>query len=488
MTSIDEIRKNRLDKLEILKKNNMDPYPVSVKRDCDIIFAQKNFKKLSKKKVITLVGRIMAMRPQGKLVFLDLNDGTGKFQTLMQKDEVGGESFGLFSKTADIGDFIEVSGSLFITKKNEKTLNAKAWNMLCKSLRPLPEKWHGLQDVEERFRKRYLDLIASPEVKNRFLIRSKIVSEIRQILNKNGFVEVETSMLQPLVGGANALPFKTHHNALEIDIYLRIAQELDLKKLLIGGFPKVYELGRNFRNEGIDAVHNPEFTTVEWYEAFSDAAKQREFVEEVYKTICKNVTGKNSIEFNGALIDLSKKFAIVSYFDLLKRFALISNPENISKEELLVKAAQLGMKVEKTDSMEKIFDGIYKKTCRPKLIQPTFIVDYPSNALPLAKKKADGSGLVDAFQLVAGGMELVKAFSELNDPIDQSERFAAQEKDREAGDTEAQRKDADFLEAMEHGMPPAGGVGLSIDRASMLFTNAKNIREVIFFPTLRPKS
>lgn len=487
MSSLEELRQNRLTKLQKLRDKGINPYPVVSGRNFELSEVIKKFSTLLKKKSITIAGRIIATRVQGGLAFCDLNDGTATFQGLIKKDEVGEDTFNLFTETVDVGDFIELSGSLFTSKRGEKTLLAKKWKMLAKSLLPLPEKWHGLSDIEERFRKRYLDLIASPDVKKRFLMRSTIVKEIRKFLDDNDFVEVETSMLQPIAGGTNAEPFKTRHNALDVDLFLRIAKELDLKKLLIGGIPKVYEIGRDFRNEGIDVTHNPEFTMVEWYEAYSNAEKQRAFVEKLIRAIVKKVFGGTSFDFDGKQIETKESFAVISYYDMLKRMALLENPENASRDDLALSATRLGVKVEPKDGKEKILDAIYKKTCRPKLISPTFIVDYPANMFPLAKRVEGKPELIDAFQLVIGGMEIVKAFSELNDPIDQAERFAEQERQRVAGDQEAQATDKTFLEALEHGMPPAGGVGIGIDRLVMLLTNQKNIREVILFPTLRPR-
>lgn len=489
MASIDDIRQTRIDKLQKLSKAGINAFPVEAKQDYTLAEAIKDFSKLSKSKKPThLVGRILSLRPQGAIIFFTFDDGTAKFQGFIKKGEgMSHEQFALWSETIDIGDFVELTGKLFQTQRGEKTINVEKWKMLAKSLRPLPEKWHGLQDVEERFRKRYLDTIATPEVKERFITRSKIISEIRKILDKNEFLEVETPMLQHLAGGASAEPFKTHHNALDIDLYLRIAPELYLKKLLIGGFPKVYEIGRNFRNEGIDVTHNPEFTMLEYYEAWSDARKQMAFVEKLIKAVVKKITGKTSVVCDKETIDFGKKFAVVSYTDLLKRYALLPDPEKANRGDVALKANQLGVKVEPADSKEKILDNIYKKTCRPKIVQPTFVVDYPADYLPLAKRSPKNSALVDAFQLVVCGLELVKAFSELNDPIDQKERFANQEKNKQAGDAEAQPNDEEYVEALEHGMPPAGGVGVGIDRLVMLLTNTKNIREVILFPTLRPK-
>ncbi|MBU6430755.1 MAG: lysine--tRNA ligase [Patescibacteria group bacterium] len=488
MASLQEIRNNRLEKLKTLAQNGIESYPISSERDYELGKVVADFDKLSKEKTLSLAGRVMSLRPQGALIFFHLDDGTAKFQGLLKKDEMKESDFDFFSNNVDIGDFIEVKGLLFMTKRGEKTIKANSWKMLSKSLRPLPEKWHGLSDTEERFRKRYLDALMSPEVKTRFILRSRIITELRKILDGAGFLEVETPILQSLAGGASAEPFKTHHNALDIDLFLRIAPEIYLKKLLIGGFPKVYEIGRSFRNEGIDMTHNPEFTTVEWYESYSDASKQMIFVESVIGKIVKETVGKETIVFQGNKIDFSKKFEVVSYLDLLKKYAGIKSPETIAKEEIISLAKKLGVKTDKGDGLEKIMDSVYKKTCRPKLIQPTFINDYPVNYLPLAKKTDKDKNLADAFQVVAGGMEIVKAFSELNDPIDQRERFSVQEKYRKDGDKEAQPADEDFIEAMEYGIPPAGGLGLSIDRLTMLLSNAKNIKEAILFPAMRPSS
>ncbi|NQV88417.1 MAG: lysine--tRNA ligase [Parcubacteria group bacterium] len=489
MASLEEIRNNRLEKLEKLKKEGINPYPVFSSQDYTLIDLVENFGKLSKAgKKVSIVGRVMSLRPQGGLTFFNLDDGTAKFQGLLKKGEaVADDSFELFSEVVDIGDFVEVEGKLFVTKREEKTIQVGSWKMLSKSLRPLPEKWHGLVDVEERFRKRYLDALMSPEVKNRFLLRARLVSELRKILDSEGFVEFETPVLQPIAGGATAEPFLTHHNALDIDLYLRIAPELYLKELLVAGFPKVYEIGRLFRNEGIDATHNPEFTTVEWYEAYSDADKQMIFVEKLIRNLVKKVVGSTEVTFDKQKIDFSKKFSKIAYLDLLRGYALISHPESITRDDLSLKATQLGIKVDPSYGIEKIMDAIYKKTCRPKLIQPTFITDYPKAFSPLAKQSDKDPEFIERFQIVVGGFEVLNAFSELNDPIEQRERFTQQEKKRIDGDAEAQPKDENYIEAMEYGMPPAGGLGLSIDRMAMLLTDTKNIREVIFFPTLRPK-
>ncbi len=491
MASQDEIRQIRVQKLQLLKEKGIDPYPISAKQDYELKDVLANFTKLSKakKKSYSLVGRVMSLRAQGGLIFFHFDDGTGRFQAMLKKGEgISDEDFSLFSDTVDIGDFVEVQGSLFITKRQEKTIQVKSWRMLAKTLNSLPEKWHGLQDIEERFRKRYLDTLMNEGVKERFLLRTKLVTEIRRILDDAGYIEVETPALQPLYGGASAEPFVTHHNALDTDLYLRISDELYLKRLMAGGFSKVYEIARDFRNEGIDTTHNPEFTMLEFYEAYSDAPRQMTFVEKMFKSLVKILFKKTTINWGEEVIDLKPKFKVVSFYELLRQYALIPNPESISQKEATIIAERLGVKTNPGDSSEKVLDSIYKKAVRPKLIQPTFIIDYPANYLPLAKKKANDSDIVDAFQLVMGGVELVKAFSELNDPIDQRERFENQEKKLGAGEADAQRIDEDFIEAMEYGIPPAGGVGIGIDRLTMLLTNTSNIKEVILFPTLRPKN
>ncbi|MEX0919009.1 MAG: lysine--tRNA ligase [Candidatus Paceibacterota bacterium] len=489
MASLEEIRQDREAKLKLLIEAGLDPYPIHTGRDKTIKQIIDKWSSVAKAgRPLTIAGRVMAKRGQGGLMFVDIFDGTGSLQVLIKKDTLSAESFALFLDTVDIGDIIEVKGRPVLTKRKEKSLTASKWLMLAKSLRSLPDKWHGLKDLEERTRRRYLDSLMSAEVRARFVLRAKIVSAIRQFLDKEDFLEVETPMLQPVAGGATARPFITHHNALDIDLFLRVSPELYLKEMLIGGFPKVYEISRNFRNEGIDQTHNPEFTMLEFYEAYTDAAGQRKFVEKLLKTVVKKTTGSSKITYGRQTIDLAPAFKTISYFDLLGRYALIQDPAGMALKDLHLKADQLGVKTNKNDSREKLLDAIYKKSCRPKLIQPTFIVNYPKDYLPLAKKMSPASDLVDAFQLVVGGIELVKAFSELNDPLDQRERFREQEKMRQSGDDEAQMNDEAFLEAMEYGLPPAGGVGIGIDRLTMLLSDTANIREVIFFPTLRPRA
>ncbi|OHA88365.1 MAG: lysine--tRNA ligase [Candidatus Zambryskibacteria bacterium RIFCSPHIGHO2_01_FULL_43_25] len=487
--ALDDIRNTRLGKLKILQDKGIDPYPATVRRDKEIAEVVGSFSKLSKsKKNLHLVGRVMSLRPQGGLVFFHFDDGTGRLQGMLKKGEkVSDEDFSLFVDTVDVGDFVEVKGALFLTKKKEKTVQVSNWRMICKSLRPLPEKWHGLQDIEERFRRRYLDTLMNEEVRNRFLLRVRMMGEIRNFYNSKGFIEVELPELQPLAGGATARPFVTHHNTLDTDFYLPVAQELYLKELLAGGFTRVYEMGRRFRNEGVDTMHNPEFTMLESNEAYVDAEDQRKFIEELFKYVVKKLFGKMKVVYSGNTIDFGKKFAVVTYFDLLRRNALIPNPESINREEVAIRAHQLAVPVLDDDSLPKILDNIYKKTARPKLIQPTFIIDYPVTFNPFAKRKGDNPSLIDRFQLVVGGIELVNAFSELNNSLDQKERYLEEDKKGEAGEAEISPSDKEYLEAMEYGMPPNGGIGIGIDRLAMILTDTQNIKEVILFPTLRPR-
>ncbi|MBI2023349.1 lysine--tRNA ligase [Candidatus Giovannonibacteria bacterium] len=488
-SSLEDIRDFRLRKLKALKESGVDPYPASLSfAVAEIAALHKNFSKLSKsKKNVGIAGRVMASRGHGGSIFLDVFDGSGKFQAFLAEDRVGADSFKLFSDNIDTGDFVALSGKLFNTKRNEPTLEVLKWEILSKSLLPLPEKWHGLTDVEERFRKRYLDILMNSDVKERFLLRSKIVSELRALLDKEGFVEAETPVLQPLYGGALAEPFKTHHRMLDMEMYLRIAPELYLKRLLVAGFSKVYEIGKNFRNEGIDATHNPEFTTVELYSAYIDAEELKKFIIKILGSLIKKVTGDTVFKFEENDIFFKKEVPSVQFWRVIERHALILQPEKLSDEEFLLRASQLGIKVEPGASKAKVADEVFKKVCRPRLIQPTFITEEPVEVSPLAKNKRDDPTLVERFHLIVGGIELMNGFSELNDPEEQKKRMEAQEKFRKAGDKEAEPLDEDFIEALEYGMPPAAGLGLSIDRLTMLLSDTRNIKEVILFPTMKPK-
>lgn len=485
---LDDIRNERLKKLETLKEKGIDPYPAKTGRKFSIAEILKKFVTLAKsKKPVAAAGRVMARREHGGSTFFDVVDASGKIQGFA-KEDVLREQYELFLETIDIGDFIEIEGSLFETKREEKTIEVSRWAMLAKSLLPLPEKWHGLQDVEERFRKRYLDLLMNEDVRRRFELRSRLIAAIRKFHEKNQFLEVETPMLHPIPGGALAKPFVTHHNALAIDLYLRMAPELYLKRLLVGGFGRVFEIGKCFRNEGIDMTHNPEFTMLEAYAAYWDEEQMMSFVEDLFMALAKEFGEEGELEIEGKAIVFKKPFTHISFKDLLARYALISDYDNETAESLRVRAKQLGVELGKEELTKgKIADEIYKKICRPYLIQPTFIVHHPLEISPLAKKRSRDSNEVRRFQLILGMAELVNGFSELNDPLDQRTRFEAQEKVREGGDEEAHRVDEEYIEAMEYGMPPAAGIGIGIDRLAMLFSGVKNIKEVVLFPTMRPR-
>jgi len=484
---LEDIRRERVRKLEMLGERGIEAYPAQTTRTHPIAEIRKKFAALSRaKKIVIAAGRVKARREHGGAMFLDLSDGSGQLQAYLKKDVLG-EEYERAVEVIDIGDFVEAEGRLFKTKKDEQTIEVSRWAMLAKSLRPLPEKWHGLQDVEERFRRRYLDLVMNEEVRGRFQTRAAIVKSIRDFHEAHGFLEVETPMLHPIPGGALARPFATHHNALDIDLYLRVAPELYLKRLLVGGYERVFEIGKSFRNEGIDAGHNPEFTMLECYAAYWDENNMMEFVEDLFQALAQEFGKKQEITADNKKIIFKKPFTRISFKDLLARYALISDYEVETRESLATRAKQFGIEVGAHESKAKIADEIYKKICRSYLIQPTFIVNHPLELSPLAKKRKENPDEVRRFQLIAGGVELTNGFAELNNPIDQRERFQEQEKERERGEEEAHRIDEDYVEAMEYGMPPAAGLGIGIDRVVMLFTDTRNIREVVLFPTLRPK-
>jgi lysyl-tRNA synthetase, class II len=487
MANFSEEYANRLHKLTDAQKAGVKPYPAQVNRTHTIEQVLAEFDSLIKNdKLITLVGRIRAIRLHGGSCFAHLEDGSGKMQIYLKLDEVGDKTYEQFKAIFDIGDFIETSGSLFTTKRGEKTLLVKKLRLISKTLQPLPEKWHGLSDIEIRYRQRYLDLIANPEVSEIFKKRAAIVKTIRKVLDEKGFLEVETPILQHIPGGANAEPFVTHHHALNIDLYLRIAPELYLKRLIVGGFEKVYEIARCFRNEGIDRDHNPEFTQVEFYAAYWDYLKMISFTEELIKELVEVANGKLTIEHDNAEVNFTPPYERITFNKLCQQYAKI-NIDDFDEVALRKEAKARGVEIDKTFSRGKTLDAIFKMLIRPNIIKPTFVIDYPIELSPLAKKKEDNPNYVERFQLLAAGTELCNAFSELNDPLDQEERFTAQEKMRKAGDKEAQRIDHDYIEAMRYGMPPTAGIGIGIDRLATLLCGVHNVKEVILFPTLKPK-
>lgn len=481
--SLDQIRKAQLDKLGKLRNWNINPYPAKSWRDHTIAEILAKFKEYAKEKErVVLAGRIIAHRKHGGSMFLDIDDGSGRMQVYLKKDVLGKQEYKIFEELIGIGDFIELHGFLFLTHKQEKTLEAERYRILAKAVLPLPEKWHGLQDVEERFRKRYLDVMLNSPVKQKLLFRSKIIAAVRDFFVKEGFIEVETPMLQVLAGGATAKPFTTHLDTLDLDLYLRVAPELYLKRLLITGIEKVFEIGRNFRNEGIDRDHNPEFTMLEAYAAYHDYEWMMNFIQRLMSRIGKDLKE----DLATGQWDFSKPFERIKFVDVLKQYAGI-DWEISDEHDFRAKAQQLDLEVRKAMTKENLADEIFKKVIRPKLEQPTFVIDHPLELSPLAKKKADNSAYVERFQLIINGMELANAFSELNDPQDQLERFLAQEEKRVKGDEEAQHLDKDFIEALEYGMPPAAGIGIGIDRLVALLTNSKSLREVLWFPLMKPR-
>jgi len=487
MPKLEKLRENRIEKLNRIKKAGIEPFPLRTERTHSIQEIILNFSDFEEsKKEVVLVGRIKSKREHGKITFLDLKDQTGKIQVVLREDKLGEKDYNFFLENFDIGDFLEVKGTLLKTKRGEKSIEAKEYKILAKSLRPLPEKWHGLRDVEERYRKRYLDLIFNCEVRKKFELRAKIIKEIRNFLDKEGFLEVETPILQPTYGGASARPFKTHLNALDIDLYLRIAPELYLKRLLVGGFEKIYEMGKCFRNEGIDRFHNPDFTSLEFYWAFADYEMLMKLVERLFESLVKNVFGKLKIEYEGKEIDFTPPWKKIEFEKLMEKFANI-DIKKIDIEDLKEKAKEMEIKLEKGMGKIEILDEIYKKACRPNIWQPTFIVNFPVGFQPLAKRMEKDPSKLANFQLIVAGFELCNAFSELNDPLEQRKRFKEQEKLYKEGLEVAQRLDEDFLEALEYGMPPAAGIGIGIDRLVALLTNSHSLREVILFPLMRPK-
>ena len=486
--ALEDIREERIKKAEALRAVGIDPYPADTGAVLATADAKRKFATLAKsKKEISMAGRVMAKRGHGGSTFFDIADASGTLQAYAKEDVLGVEQYQLFSDTVDIGDFVRVSGVLFLTKKEEKTIEAQSWTMLAKSLRPLPEKWHGLQDTEERFRRRYLDMLMNEDVRDRFAARSAVIKAIRDFHEDRGFIEVETPLFHPIPGGTLAKPFVTHHNALDTDLYLRIAPELYLKRLLVGGMERVFEIGRCFRNEGMDATHNPEFTMLECYAAYWNEQDMMGFVEDLFISLAAAFGNKQEITADGKKISFKKPFGRIAFSELLSRYAQVTDYERETRDSLAIRARQLGVETAGHESKGKIADEIYKKICRPHLVQPTFVTNHPLEISPLAKKRRENPDEVRRFQLVVAGWELTNAFSELNDPIDQYERFVVQEQEREGGEEEAMRMDTDYVEAMEYGMPPAAGLGIGIDRAVMLFTDTKNIREVVLFPTLRPK-
>jgi lysyl-tRNA synthetase class 2 len=490
MEEINDLIEQRLKKLFELRELNIDPYDGRFNPEANTLYLKETYEPYSKEQLenekinTSVAGRMMTIRDFGKATFAHIQDSVGKIQIYMRKDILN-DKYALVKKL-DIGDLIGVKGRLFRTKTNELTIEVNDFVILSKSLRPLPEKWHGLRDVEIRYRQRYLDLIVNPQVKEIFQKRSSIIKAIRDFLESYDFIEVETPMMHPIPGGAAAKPFKTHHIALGIDLYLRIAPELYLKRLLVGGYEKVFELNKNFRNEGISTKHNPEFTMLEFYMAYKDYNYLMSFTEELIIYIANKVLGTLKVPYGDIIIDLTPPWPRITMIDSMMQRGV---PEDIFKDFNKAKdfAISKNIDIKKGASHGKILDEIFKELVEPYLVQPTFIIDYPVELSPLAKRKKDNPNLVERFELFIASREIANAFSELNDPIDQKERFLEQVEAKKKGEEEAHWMDEDFIRALEYGMPPAAGEGIGIDRLVMILTNCQSIRDVILFPQLKPE-
>lgn len=478
----------RREKLVKLQEEGKDPFDVyKVKRTHSSKQVKDNFEELEGKEV-TVAGRIMSKRGQGKVVFSDIYDRDGKIQLFIKIDEVGEEALKQY-KTNDLGDWVAATGEVFKTKTGEVSVKVKTVELISKSLKPLPEKWHGLKDPDLRYRQREVDIITNPEVKDTFIKRSQIISGIRTFLDNRGFLEVETPMLATIAGGASARPFITHHNTLDLDMFLRIAPELYLKRCIVAGFEKVYELGRTFRNEGMSVRHNPEFTMIELYQAFADYNDMMELTENMVAEVCKKVNGTTKVTYQGVEIDFMPPWRRITMVDAVKEYAGVDYNEFKSDADAQAVAKEKNLEFSKplnTVTKGEVLNALYEEFCEEHMIQPTFIIDYPVEISPLTKKKRGNEMFTERFEGFVFGRELCNAYSELNDPIVQRERFAQQEKERELGDDEAYMIDEEFMSALETGMPPTGGLGIGIDRLIMFLTDSASIRDVILFPTMKP--
>lgn len=504
---INILKKDRIDKLAALRESGTDPFQVT---KYDVTGHAADYKKQYEadeakvteeaggdeeklaeglaalnEKIVRIAGRIMSWRDMGKANFIDVRDVSDRIQVYVRSNDIGADLFKEFKKKWDIGDIIGVEGYVFRTKRGEISIHAKKITLLSKSLLPLPEKWHGLKDTDTRYRQRYTDLIINPEVKDTFIKRSKIISSIRRYLDDQGFMEVETPMLVSNAGGAAARPFETHYNALDEDVKLRISLELYLKRLIVGGLERVYEIGRVFRNEGVDTRHNPEFTLMELYQAYTDYYGMMDLTENMYRHVAQEVCGTTCVPYGEYMIDLGKPFERLTMIDAVKKYSGVDFNEIKTLEEAREAAKAHNVEFEERHKRGDILNLFFENFVEEHLIQPTFIMDHPVEISPLTKKKPDAPDYVERFELFITGREMCNAYSELNDPIDQRERFKAQEEALSQGDEEANRTDEDFLRALEIGMPPTGGIGYGIDRLVMLLTNSPSIRDVLLFPTMK---
>ena len=492
MDSAKDLLSKRKEKAAGLKADGINLFPNGFTVDHTIRDINDHLQTLSDEQqddptVFTVAGRMMAINRFGKSAFIRFKDRTGLVQAYVRKDKVGDRAYDLF-KRLEVGDFVEIRGTLFRTKTGEWTLLSTHIDLVCKSSRPLPEKFHGLKDPEKRYRQRYIDLIMNPDVQDIFIKRSRIIQAMRTFFLSRDFLEVETPMMQPIPGGAEATPFKTHHNALDMDLYLRIAPELYLKRLVVGGFERVFEINRNFRNEGVSTQHNPEFTMVEFYQAYATYEDLMDLTEQMFSQIAETVTGGTTVSYQGNEIDLGGTWKRISLFDALEQIGGVDPALLTDKDRLLDFAASQGITVTKTGRLGKVITKLFDALVEPQLIQPTFITGYPAEVSPLSRRSDTHPELTERFELFIAGREIANGFSELNDPEDQRGRFLQQVEDRKAGDSEAHFMDDDYIEALEYGMPPTAGQGIGIDRLVMLLTDAPSIREVILFPHMKPKA
>ena len=482
---VNEFRQIRVDKLKALQEEGKDPFQITTALQThESVEIKENYDALEGK-TVSICGRMIARRIMGKASFATIQDKLGRIQSYISINDVGEESYTAFKKAWDIGDIIEIKGFVFKTRTEEISVHAQEIRLLSKSLLPLPEKFHGLTNTDTRYRQRYLDLIVNPEVKETFIKRSKVISSIRRYLDERGFMEVETPMLVSNAGGAAARPFETHYNALNEDVKLRISLELYLKRLIVGGLEKVYEIGRVFRNEGVDTRHNPEFTLMELYQAYTDYHGMMDLTEDMFRCLAKEVCDSTEITYGEHKIDLGKPFERLTMIDAVKKYACVDFDAIKSDEEAKKIAKEHNIEFEDRHKKGDILNLFFEEFCEDKLIQPTFIMDHPVDISPLTKRKPEKPEYVERFELFINGWEMCNAYSELNDPIDQRERFKLQDAAAEAGDEEANHTDEDFLNALEIGMPPTGGIGYGIDRLVMLLTDSPAIRDVLLFPTMK---
>ena len=485
-TEINEQMQVRIDKMHKIEEHGWKPFGhrfLFTHRAADIA---AQFDELSEKETeVTMAGRVMAIRGHGKTCFMDIQDKTGRIQVYVRKDVIGEENYALI-KLMDIGDTVGITGTAFRTHMGELSIKAASVEMLSKSLRPLPEKWHGLKDVETRYRQRYVDLIVNPEVRETFVKRSQIIKSVREVLDSHDFLEVETPILNTIAGGAAARPFISYHNALDMQVYMRIAPELYLKRLIVGGMDRVYEMGRVFRNEGIDNRHNPEFTSVEIYQAFADYRDMMDLTEEVVVKTAEKVLGTTTINYEGTTIELASPWKRMSMIEAVKEYSGKDFTNVTDLEEARAIAKELNVAIEPTFGIGKIINACFEEYVEDKLVQPTFITGHPKEISPLAKSNPENPEITDRFEAYIYGREICNGFTELNDPIDQKERFLKQVEERANGDEEANMMDEDFVNALEYGLPPTGGLGIGIDRLVMFLTNSSTIRDVLFFPTMKP--